>query len=108
MEYPKFKEEFNLPGIKLLPHRDPFLFVDELISADETGALGKYTFTDPSTAIEGKSVNAFFEGHFPTYPVVPGVVLVEDCRPFAAAHVEQGVDAGQLEALVRRLGHALA
>ena len=77
MEYPKFKEEFNIPGIQLLPHRDPFLFVDELISADETGALGKYTFTDSATAIEGKSANTFFEGHFPTYPVVPGVVLVE-------------------------------
>ena len=85
MEYPKFKEEFNLPGIKLLPHRDPFLFVDELISADETGALGKYTYTDSSTAIEGKAVNTFFEGHFPSYPVVPGVVLVESMAQVAGA-----------------------
>ena len=46
MEFPTFKNEFHKPGIELLPHRAPFLFVDELISADETGALGKYTFTD--------------------------------------------------------------
>ena len=87
MEYPKFKEDYNLPGIKLLPHRDPFLFVDELISADETGALGRYTYTDASTAIEGKTVNSFFEGHFPTYPVVPGVVLVESMAQVAGAAV---------------------
>jgi 3-hydroxyacyl-[acyl-carrier-protein] dehydratase len=87
MEYPEFKEKFNIPGIRLLPHRDPFLFVDELISADETGALGKYTYTDGSTAIEGKAVNSFFEGHFPTYPVVPGVVLVESMAQVAGAAV---------------------
>lgn len=85
MDYPQFKEEFHLPGIKLLPHRDPFLFVDELISADETGALGRYTYTDAMTAQPGKSVNTFFEGHFPTYPVVPGVVLVESMAQVAGA-----------------------
>ena len=77
MEFPAFKKTFNAKGIDLLPHREPFLFVDRLISADETGCLGEYTFTDPSTAIPGKPVNTFFEGHFPFYPVVPGVVLVE-------------------------------
>ena len=38
MDYPQFKEEYHIPGKTLLPHRDPFLFVDELISADDTGA----------------------------------------------------------------------
>ena len=40
MELPKFKMEFNLSGEALLPHRPPFLFVDRLVSADETGSLG--------------------------------------------------------------------
>jgi len=83
MDFPVFKQEFHLKGIDLLPHRDPFLFVDELISADETGALGVYTYTDSATAIPGKTVNTFFEGHFPFFPVVPGVVLIESMAQVA-------------------------
>ena len=52
----------------LLPHRAPFLFVDEITEASETNITAKYLFT-------GKEV--FFKGHFPSYPVVPGVILIE-------------------------------
>ncbi len=107
MEFPKFKQEYHLPGIQLLPHRDPFLFVDELVAADETGALAKYTFTDASTAIPGKAVNSFFEGHFPTYPVVPGVVLVETMAQAAGAGIVAcrmlGEDSGNASFLLAKI-----
>lgn len=79
MDFPTFKQEFHKPGIELLPHREPFLFVDELIAADETGALGTYTFT--------LEKNDFFRGHFPFYPIVPGVVLIEAMCQVAGAAV---------------------
>ncbi len=54
---------------KLIPHRDPFLFLDEckIIVAGEHG-ISKKLFRDNEH---------FFEGHFPNNPIVPGVIIVE-------------------------------
>jgi 3-hydroxyacyl-[acyl-carrier-protein] dehydratase len=52
----------------LLPHREPFLFVDEIVQADDKKIIAKHVFTEKEF---------FFKGHFPGYPVVPGVILVE-------------------------------
>jgi 3-hydroxyacyl-[acyl-carrier-protein] dehydratase len=52
----------------LLPHRKPFLFVDKIVSADKDRIVARHVFG------EGEF---FFAGHFPQYPVVPGVILVE-------------------------------
>lgn len=79
MELPKFKQEFNLSGEALLPHRPPFLFVDRLLSADESGSVGEYTFT--------REKYEFFKGHFVDYPVVPGVILLEAMAQVAGASV---------------------
>ena len=51
-----------------IPHRDPFLFVDEIVRWDENEIVCKKTFC-------GKEF--FFEGHYPHYPLTPGVILCE-------------------------------
>ena len=53
---------------KYLPHRDPFLFIDDFSVVDATHYAGTFSF-DPGHPI--------FQGHFPGFPVVPGVLLIE-------------------------------
>jgi len=54
--------------ISKLPYSKPFLFVDELVSINENGVEGNYTF---DAALD------FYKGHFKDNPVTPGVILTE-------------------------------
>jgi len=54
--------------MKILPHRYPFLLVDKVLEIDE----------DEIKAIKNVSINEpYFVGHFPEYPIMPGVLQIE-------------------------------
>jgi 3-hydroxyacyl-[acyl-carrier-protein] dehydratase len=55
--------------MEILPHRYPFLLIDrvvELVRMQRIVAIKNVTINEP-----------YFQGHFPTYPIMPGVLMVE-------------------------------
>ena len=62
--------------LEFLPHRYPFLMIDRVLSCDpgkNVVALKNVTMNEP-----------YFGGHFPHYPVMPGVLIIEALAQAAA------------------------
>jgi beta-hydroxyacyl-ACP dehydratase FabZ len=66
----------------ILPHRYPFLLVDRIIEleAERIVGLKNVTVNEP-----------FFMGHFPEFPVMPGVMIVEAMAQTAGVLVLRGI-----------------
>ncbi len=75
--------------IKLLPHREPMLLIDELYDIKSLKS---------ATAVVNVTKNSFFvQGHFPENPVMPGVLIVESFGQAAAALTAHGLDKSTYE-----------
>lgn len=64
---------------EIIPHRFPFLLVDRIVELDEGSravGLKAVTINEP-----------FFAGHFPDYPVMPGVLIAEALAQVGAVAV---------------------
>ena len=62
--------------IKLLPHRYPILLVDRVLELDPRSRI---------KALKNVSANEpYFQGHFPDYPVMPGVLILESLAQASA------------------------
>ena len=75
--------------IKLLPHREPMLLIDELYDIKKLHS---------ATALVNVKKDSFFvQGHFPDQPVMPGVLIVESFGQAAAALTADGLDKATYE-----------
>src|SRR6185369_675589 len=80
----------------LIPHRDPFLWVDDVVEVTEQKIHAR-KFVDPACDV--------FRGHYPNRPVLPGVLLCEAAMQAGAiliAHLPEGaIPAGHVPVATR-------
>lgn len=66
----------NLEQIKeIIPHREPMLLIDSIVEMNEKSAVGEKNLTGDEL---------FFKGHFPSFPVMPGVFILESLAQVGA------------------------
>ena len=86
-------DELKLEEIKeLIPHREPFIYLDRLINIEKLKkASGIKRFRESEE---------FFKGHFPDKPVVPGVILIEMMAQTAAALIAYSLKSETFDKIV--------
>ena len=81
---------------KIIPHRYPFLLVDKVVEINSLKAakgIKNVTFNEP-----------FFQGHFPSFPIMPGVLIVEALAQTAAVMVGVSLNLEEKNLLIYFMG----
>jgi len=68
----------SIPVTELIPHRPPFLFIDEVMEHSADSLTAKR---------EWRSDEDFYQGHYPNSPITPGVLLCESVFQAGAAYM---------------------
>ena len=86
-------ENCNIDEIKrLIPHRYPFLLIDKVVDIVKNQS---------ATGIKNVTINEpYFNGHFPSSPVVPGVLQIETMAQTAAVLVAKSLNFSDSSTLV--------
>ena len=69
--------------LKTIPHRPPFLFIDEIVELRDDGATCSRTI---------RAGEPQFEGHYPGNPIMPGVLLCEACFQTGAIYLAKQIE----------------
>ena len=69
--------------LRIIPHRPPFLFIDEIVDIGTDGATCKRTI---------RMEEPQFEGHYPNNPIMPGVLLCEACFQTGAIFLAKQIE----------------
>jgi 3-hydroxyacyl-[acyl-carrier-protein] dehydratase len=77
-----------------IPHRDPFLLVDDIVEQSESRIVGVKRFSGEEY---------FFAGHYPGSPIVPGVLLCEAAMQCGAVLLSRRMKAEQGPAAVGKV-----
>ncbi len=73
---------------RTIPHRPPFLFVDEIVEITDTRGLCRRTL---------KAEENFYEGHYPGNPITPGVLLCEAVFQTGAIYLAKRLEAAGVD-----------
>jgi 3-hydroxyacyl-[acyl-carrier-protein] dehydratase len=71
---------------KLIPHRDPFLWIDEITKISDSKIVARKTITEDLDV---------FRGHYPHFPILPGVLQLEAAFQAGAILIAKTQDVGE-------------